>query len=255
MLNMNKRQTPFSTTPLVSSSNLHLLIDDPDVDLETVSRFVDVFRSTWRDIPLSARRRILQFFRNHPLNHDLYSFPIPTVLIRDQIDRNDPYAQCDYRFARLAFRRHAIEEFSTEGLRTLIAHELAHVYLATIDSDNMYDQSGYQEDQVDTLLEDEWGFDLGALGDSKMRHHGFYVDRTTGKVKRSRIQYFRAFRIKKVDRLECATGYGTKAEAVGIANVLAQSLRFLRLRPLAVRVVRRKSIAGHYDWYLQTDEK
>lgn len=98
-------------------------VDGNGVDLK---RFVRVFRETWKGIPLSERRRLLSYWRSRSPTPYSPRF----IILEGLYNRGEDIAAlgvCYFHQNAFEFRADAVNLMPDNILRTLIAHELAHV--------------------------------------------------------------------------------------------------------------------------------
>lgn len=129
-------------------------------------RFARVFRQAWRKVPLSARRVTVRHWRRY---RDAYAaaaalIDVPLVEVLDYKSNfhrgrsKDAVGQCDHMGTVLAFWAPWVDRLPDEHLETLIAHELAHVYLIATRPGHMQQRYSRAESEVYAVLS-EWGFD------------------------------------------------------------------------------------------------
>ena len=145
-------------------------------------RFVRLFRGTWRQLPLAARRRICKAWRESPLFGAVARWA--AVEIRDVVPtpnniehgnspgrRTGGAAVLDSYSMQLTFWTPRLYALPDEHARALLAHELAHVVLFA----DPANRERYRTEQVAGLrykrqkceaeanaLATEWGFDTAA---------------------------------------------------------------------------------------------
>jgi hypothetical protein len=97
------------------------------------SRFISVFRDTWRRLPSPARRRILHYWRTDPLREYTRGpvsplFELMTDLSEFEKDSANVIGMCSRRGHEVRFRTPIIDRMPDDHLATVVAHELAHVF-------------------------------------------------------------------------------------------------------------------------------
>lgn len=132
-----------------------------------VPKFVSAWRSTWRRLPLGARRDILRFWRTaNGFGFDVRRMTgrCPAIDVQGlPLACGDSYAAVLESGARICFNPDAVHDMPAEVLETLIAHELAHV----VRRGNGWevDPGKYHNDWWAYLEEEEAvGYDLAAWG-------------------------------------------------------------------------------------------
>lgn len=132
-------------------------------------RFAELFRQTWKQMPLSPRRMLLKMWRQRrPTGCDLPWPPIEMLAGKSDFSRgNSSAAIAQYTTWMLgfAFDSRYMDRLSDESVKSVIAHELAHAVLITQDaeghlSEAAYDESGFSQAEYDAdELAGFWGFD------------------------------------------------------------------------------------------------
>lgn len=136
-------------------------------------RFADLFRQVWRQIPLRDRRRLLKMWRqSRPIVWEA-SWP-SFELVNGKSDflrgnSHEAIAQYKYHLQSFAFDSRYVDALSDDAVKSLIAHEMAHAALATVDAEDHlarceYDSSGFSDGEYDADEQAEfWGFDPDAM--------------------------------------------------------------------------------------------
>jgi hypothetical protein len=143
-------------------------------NVEDPGRFARLFRETWHAIPLGPRRLMLKHWR------DKTSLcPLPRIVMVKFL-RDNALGLCKNEGCEVQFLTDAVDLMPDECVRTLIAHELAHVYLGVVlphlwaAADNpRWNPDGDAPSHVSRLefeaelrvlfVSEEWGFDEDGL--------------------------------------------------------------------------------------------
>jgi hypothetical protein len=129
--------------------------------------FAQLFIETWKRIPLGDRRKILKWWRcgyvpKHPVVELLND------LASRRVGRYEKIGECSWYGYLLRFSQEWAKPTSEEKVRSVIAHELAHVYQRAISVMEDYDIANCQrfdgsfQDPVDEDADEIiafWGFD------------------------------------------------------------------------------------------------
>lgn len=144
-------------------------------DEREISSFVSIFRKTWGKLPLTARRAILANWRG--MGSALWAACVADGSIDtcrvELIERIEmAIANCDPANGRVKFALLHLRLMPSEVTECVIAHELAHSFIASSDRaeefaeqttrDYMLNAEAYaddpEENEVDRIVR-EWGFD------------------------------------------------------------------------------------------------
>lgn len=164
---MTEIPTPGPICPLVKSSGLYLSIAN-HCDHRYFAR---VFRDTWRLIPLRDRRRAVRYWQDHRPEY-LPAGPTPIVAVLFDWSSREAAtmgAWMPNQFA-LRFWSPAVRVLPEIHLRTLIAHEIAHVVYRTypaFEGEGGYDPTDpFDPEELGVReLNRDWGFDEEAFDD------------------------------------------------------------------------------------------
>lgn len=159
-----------------------LYLDHWNCSDEQAHRFAEVFRQTWKRLPMWARRPMLKDWRNwrdyfislcadEKTREEIAAIPVPALSIDCFLRGGTDDALAAYygHYGRaIQFWKPAVEMMPDDVLSTLIAHELAHAYLhATGRAPSK--QPGY----VPLPKEDEWLDDEEAMVRETMNEWDF----------------------------------------------------------------------------------
>ncbi len=136
---------------LLSGHEFHIKCWDDDG-----TRFVKLFRETWKQIPLVVRRAILRFWRENA--YACY----PLIELSNIWAPCDAYGQVGNIGMELKFRQEAFAHFPSPAAKWVIAHELAHIYQKTCGQQPGGTNELVNEDHANRLAK-AWGFDNGRL--------------------------------------------------------------------------------------------
>lgn len=137
-------------------------------------RFARNFRRTWRRLGKDVRGSLTDYWRDPDFVYMACQLVFPTIEVLD-----DWPGRCERDIARccrnghlLRFWAPAVDAMPDHLVQTLIAHELAHAYRASVgifvmDPENLPTASEGEKDELEAmrLLCDEWGFDDTELDD------------------------------------------------------------------------------------------
>ncbi len=149
-----------SDLPLLPRHGVRLRAFDTDQG----ERFAAVFAATWRRLPLYARRSLLRHWRAPDdlcfalVGHQSPRFEIVPFLSR--CDDPDALGLCRFKGHKFQFQADAVALLPDEHLATLIAHELCHGYMFSVER---LAADADSEDFVREINGIEWDFDEGAL--------------------------------------------------------------------------------------------
>lgn len=131
------------------------------------TRFVKLFRDTWKSLPLTVRRAILRFWRENA----------PLIELSNMWTPGNSYGQVGRNGMQIKFRQEAFADFPTKAAHWVIAHELAHVYQKACGRPPGGENEIENEDHADGLA-NEWGHDRICLSWLEMSevHRGSFVD-------------------------------------------------------------------------------
>ena len=136
-------------------------------------RFARNFRKTWRRLGNDVRTSLLDYWRDPDIVY-MSQLIFPTIEVLDEWSgrREFDLARCSKNGHHFRFWAPAVDAMPDHLVQTLIAHELAHAYRASVgifvmDPDNPATAHEDRTDELDTrrLLCDEWGFDDTELDD------------------------------------------------------------------------------------------
>jgi len=119
-------------------------------------QFVEVFRDTWKRLPLRVRRAMCGFWRQGTTEYE------PQIELSDCWSPESSYAQVTRAGMEVKFRQEAFACFPREAAQWIIAHELAHVFQKACGRVPGGDAESENEKHADDLAR-EWGFDQGCL--------------------------------------------------------------------------------------------
>lgn len=114
--------------------------------------FVELFRSTWRLLPLSVRRAILKFWRHQNTTSYLL------IELSNLWAPENSFGQVGCNGKELKFRQKVFSRIPPRAARWLIAHELAHVFQKACGRRPGGEDELENEDHADGLVK-EWGID------------------------------------------------------------------------------------------------
>ncbi len=158
-------EAPYLT--IQRSSDLYLPILGYGDDV----RFAEIFRDTWRRIPLWGRRGLVGYWRKDGRN-SLVAYMSPRIeLLREWIERDDGniFGAVARAGHQLQFWAPVVDAFPEVHVGELIAHELAHVFLVARGWEGTTNRKVHRWDdptevEADKVMED-WGFDPDAMDD------------------------------------------------------------------------------------------
>jgi hypothetical protein len=173
-------------------------------------RFASVFLTTWKRLPLRARRRILGHWRNR--YQEAYFSLSPIIELQDCPIRDEALGIVSMFGHWLRFYSEPINKLPDDVLQDLIAHELAHVEQDAAGircvkvypdgradftcRDGSYFGGNFEiEEDADTTMED-WGFDPES------------IDRWSIAIGRSRIVEVRAGSMEEIEILRRMERHG-----------------------------------------------
>jgi hypothetical protein len=136
-------------------------------------RFAEVFRLTWRRIPLGARRSLLKHWRESRSDLDRREgTPSPHIALRREWIQREPLTLGCWKpkSMHILFYAPVVDTMPVEVLVSLIAHEIGHAYLEAIHHESMFLSRKFEEEiasgkcrnpQEDVVFEIllEWGID------------------------------------------------------------------------------------------------
>lgn len=118
--------------------------------------FVKLFRETWQQLPLTVRRAILRFWREHGNEW------LPLIELSNLWAPHDSYGQVGRVGMELKFRQEAFAHFPTPAAQWVIAHELAHIYQKACGREPGGENERENEDDANNLAK-AWGFERTCL--------------------------------------------------------------------------------------------
>lgn len=156
--------------PIIPASGLWLL----KLGIGNDERFAQIFRDTWRQIPLKARRLIVKFWRRNTPPWAATGLRSPTIQLTDYWEfserswrQKNELGICGLDGHGLFFYGPVVDKMPQRHVEELIAHELAHVVQSATDGPPHTDRTiarifDTTENIADEYMEG-WGFDSEAM--------------------------------------------------------------------------------------------
>lgn len=137
-------------------------------------RFARLVRSTWFQIPYGHRRKMIEFWRSSQSRAAPYWNPTFSLLVDWARRTPGMLGFCTGHGRELRFYAPAVDKMPDEVVRTLIAHEIGHVFVLANGSASDMDEES-EEIEVRFLNDDWWGFDEAGI-DEWMQAEGQTID-------------------------------------------------------------------------------
>jgi hypothetical protein len=138
------------------------------------SRFAEAFSQTWERVPKEYTQQVLSYWRTNLANPMLRTRMGLTEIRIELLSTWDKHAvDCPGSWAVTHYSGHAMDFYAPvldsmpeQHLETLIAHELAHVYIEACPQHRHINRQEAAEEVVMELVR-IWGFDQDSLNDYK----------------------------------------------------------------------------------------